>query len=126
MKRLCVIDDDYIYIFSIKKLLSIYGYKEHLLVFNNGEEAISNLTSMASTDEMPDVIILDISMPVMDGWDFLHEYEKIKDKLIKDVKIYIVSSSLLIEDINRSKEYEYVADYIKKPISYEDLKRMLD
>lgn len=122
----CIIDDDQIYVFGVKKLLNVAGYTKNLLVFHNGEEAIKYMTPIIGSEQMPDVILLDIDMPVMDGWEFLNEFTKIKPKLNKAVTIYMVSSSIHDEDIKRAKQYDDVADYIIKPISYDDLKRIMD
>jgi CheY-like chemotaxis protein len=66
---------------------------------------------------------LDINMPVLDGWQFLEEYKKLKERIKKDITIYIVSSSDNQVDIDKAKNYEEeVTNYYLKPISADDLK----
>src|SRR5690606_3191853 len=100
-----IIDDDDIYIFGIKKLIQIKQLCKNLLVFNNGQEAIDHIKSINSPhEEFPDIILLDINMPVMDGWEFLDEYAKINPQLKKSTTIYMVSSSINPQDIERAEQ----------------------
>lgn len=122
----CIIDDDQIYVYGMKKLIEISNFCNNLLVFKNGEEAIKYIGPIVSSEVFPDVILLDINMPVMDGWDFLEEFIKMKPLLKKKVIIYMVSSSVHDEDIFRANSYSDVAGYIVKPITIDDLKGIMD
>ena len=77
-------------------------------------------------NELPDVIFLDINMPVMNGWQFLDEYHKILEQFKKPIYIYMVSSSVDDCDIQRSKEYSGVTDYIVKPINKIKYQELID
>jgi CheY-like chemotaxis protein len=89
----------------------------------NGKEAITTLNNtLKNNDEhIPDIILLDINMPVMDGWEFMEEIKRIKSKINKQIIIYIVSSSIALEDRNKSKTFTDIIGYIPKPISVADL-----
>lgn len=119
-----VVDDDKVFHFIIKKLLA----NNHIDVvpnfFENGLTAINKLKSKIDNDEMPpDLILLDINMPILDGWQFLEEFKAIKEKLKRDIVIYIVSSSDDKADKNKAKAFEEeVTDYYLKPMTAEDLK----
>ncbi len=90
--------------------------------FMNGKEAINTLTNTIEESEyLPDIILLDINMPVMDGWEFMEEIKIIKSKISKKIIIYIVSSSIAVEDKNKSKTFIDIIGYIPKPISVDDL-----
>ncbi|MEQ8687495.1 MAG: response regulator [Imperialibacter sp.] len=122
----CIIDDDQIYVFGLRKLIDFHKYSKNLLVFKNGAEAIKYMKPLiTSSDELPDVILLDINMPVMDGWQFLDEFVKIKPLIKKKITIYMVSSSIDEADLERAKTYEEVSDFIVKPVKAEDLEKML-
>ncbi|MDQ7918564.1 response regulator [Mesonia sp. MT50] len=69
------------------------------------------------------MILLDLSMPVMDGWQFLDEFTKVK--IEKKITIYIVSSSIDPMDYERAKSYNDIQNYIIKPVQTEDLKSIL-
>jgi CheY-like chemotaxis protein len=88
--------------------------------FDDGQKAIIQLqTIRADTEELPDIIFLDLSMPVMDGWQFLEEYATMIPLLTKKIGLYIVSSSISPHDVERSKRYSYVLDFLVKPVEAE-------
>ncbi|WP_299255782.1 response regulator [uncultured Aquimarina sp.] len=120
----CVIDDDPIFVFGIKKVMQLIDFCEGIMVFKNGQEALNNLRAIISAKEkLPDVILLDLNMPILDGWQFLDEFVKIPCE--KEILIYVVSSSVDPEDVLRAKSFEGVSDYIVKPISVAKLKEVL-
>jgi CheY-like chemotaxis protein len=128
MKKLLktsIVDDDRIYIFGLSKLIEMNDFCQELQVFNNGKEALDNfLQDIEAGNELPEVILLDINMPVMDGWEFLDEYVKVKHKIKNKVKIYMVSSSVNLSDIDRAKTYDDIVDYVIKPIKSSDLQKI--
>lgn len=121
-KIIWVIDDDIIYQTIINKLIQKSGVFSTHSSFMNGKEAINSLNnSLEDNSHLPDIILLDINMPVMDGWEFMEEIKKIKSKIGKHIQIYIVSSSIAIEDKNKSKTFGDIIGYIPKPVSINDL-----
>jgi CheY-like chemotaxis protein len=121
-KTIWVIDDDIIYQTIINKLIQKSGAFSNHTSFTNGKEAIVALNnSMQNNETIPDIILLDINMPVMDGWEFMEEIKRIKSKISKKIIIYIVSSSIALEDKNKSKTFTDIIGYIPKPISVADL-----
>ncbi|WP_448702587.1 response regulator [Mucilaginibacter sp. AW1-3] len=117
IKTVCVIDDDKIYVYGIKKLISIKQLSHNLIEFPNGKEAIDFLADPGNQAALPDIIFLDINMPVMDGWDFMDNFVKIKPHLGKKITVYMVSSSINDDDINRAKNISDITDYVVKPVS---------
>lgn len=125
--QICLVDDDQIYQFTARKVLESINPENKILAFYNGEQAIDYLKSMLNNQsELPDVLFLDINMPVMDGWQFLEAYKSILPQLDKPLIIYMVSSSVNEQDIEKSKEYGTVADYIMKPVQREKFLKLLD
>ena len=77
---ICLIDDDSIYQFTAKRIIELLNPLQKVLVFSNGKEAIDYFqASTQCNNEIPDVIFLDINMPVMNGWEFLEAYDSVKN-----------------------------------------------
>ena len=122
-KIIWVIDDDVIYQTIIKKLIYKSGaYSEHFS-FPNGNEAISTLkkTLEDNSNNLPDIILLDINMPVLDGWEFMDEFQTLKSKINKKINIFIVSSSIAVEDKNKAETYGEIMRYMSKPVTVDVL-----
>lgn len=116
----CIIDDDPIFVYGTKRIMEMADFSNSVMVFSNGEEAIIKLKPiMESSQSVPDIILLDLNMPIMDGWQFLDEFTQIPTS--KQVVIYIVSSSVDPEDVERAKQYEAVDNYLVKPIKADQL-----
>lgn len=89
-----------------------------VVTFNSG---ISALNYLRDTDNpRPVIILLDLNMPVMNGWDFMEEYEK----LDLGIEVVVVTSSNEFEDRSRSQSFKWVIDYFVKPITVENIKRL--
>jgi len=119
-----VVDDDKIFHFIIKKLLANNNIKVEPRFFENGLQALEGIKINLQKEEAPpDLILLDINMPILDGWQFLEEFKMIKNRLQKDITIYIISSSDNIVDRNRAKDFkDEIKDYFLKPITIDGLK----
>jgi CheY-like chemotaxis protein len=121
INTLCVIDDDKIYVYGLRKLITLKQLCPNLLEFPDGKEALDFLTNPENANQLPDVIFLDIDMPVMDGWAFMENFAKIKLSLGKKITVYMVSSSINEDDIKRAKSISDVTDYVVKPVSHDKL-----
>lgn len=110
-------DDDKVFQFITGKILNTLNVIEKLLQFENGQELLNYLKlNFDKTENLPDIIFLDIQMPFMDGWQFLDEYSNLKIKFGKKIKIYILSSSISLYDREKAKTYNEIAGYLVKPI----------
>ena len=124
---ICLIDDDDIYQFTFTRGLKSNKVAKKILVFSDGEEAIDfMMDNVANTEALPDVIFLDINMPVMDGWEFLEEFVKLKTKVQKKITIYMVSSSVDPADVERAKAISDVSDYLIKPVGESQLAQIIE
>lgn len=122
----CIVDDDEIYQFTMAATLKSFNSIKKIIAFKDGLAAMDfMLDNLSNEKELPDVILLDINMPVMDGFQFMEEYIKIQPKVGKKITIYMVSSSVDDVDIERAKKISQVSDYIIKPIRETQLKNIL-
>ncbi len=122
-KTICIIDDEEIIQFIIKTVIRNLNNEISILSYKNGEEALEALKQVVDED-LPDVILLDINMPVMGGWQFLDEFVKLKPNPNKRIAIYILSSSAAPDDKIRAKVYKDIIGYINKPIEADTLKKI--
>lgn len=120
-----VIDDDDINIFIIKKIAERTGYEAEMAARQDGQLAIDYLNELiAEKKDLPQLILIDINMPVLNGWEFLQAYEKLNIK--EYIDMYILSSSVYEGDIEKAKTYENVKGFISKPLTIERLTELFD
>ncbi len=123
-KSIMLIDDSDIDNMVNKHILSKNMVAEHIIVFTSANDALTYFSeNKTTTDEMliPKIILLDINMPIMNGFGFLVEFEKITADNLKNTKVIMLTSSVDPNDIRRSKDYSSVISFISKPLSLEHL-----
>jgi CheY-like chemotaxis protein len=117
-----IVDDDAIYQIIINKIIQKSEIFSSCASFKNGKEAINALSNLTEDiDSLPDIILLDINMPVMDGWEFMEEMKQIPLPEKQKINTYIVSSSIAPEDKNKSRKFSAISGYMSKPVSVSDL-----
>lgn len=121
-----LIDDNEIDNLINKKMIEAANITEHIYVHSGAKSAIEFLRnvenlSKVTPDILPDVIFLDIDMPLMDGFQFLDLFSKLKEGTKKKCKIIMLTSSINPQDISKSKNYNYVKDYINKPLTQQNI-----
>src|ERR1700722_10929740 len=123
-----LVDDDEINNFISIKLIKKALLNTEIMACLNGKFAIDQLVEIQrkDPDKMPDYILLDINMPIMNGWEFLDEYKRLNIDHVGKCKIFIISSSVFSNDINKARSYPLVKDFISKPLSVEKIKEMFD
>ena len=124
-KLIFLIDDDKICNLINRRLIISTGFANDVVAFYNAKDALTSLRSLKDKTGFPDVIFLDINMTVMNGWEFLAEFEQVSTEQREDCKIFMLSSSVYIEDIKRSSTYAVVSDYISKPINEKALSKLM-
>jgi CheY-like chemotaxis protein len=121
----CIVDDDPIFVYGTKFLLNHNRFfVSDILVFENGKEALDSLRNLVkSKKKLPDMIFLDLNMPVMDGWEFLNNYVNLPAE--PKPPIIIVSSFMSTDELERAKSYAIVTQIIVKPLSNSILAELL-
>jgi CheY-like chemotaxis protein len=122
MSTLFVVDDNEIDRCIIKQTLVKYPIFKYVLYYNAGLPLISYIKEHKSDSiNLPDAIFLDLTMPEFDGWDVLNALQAIYPTLPKKIKVYIISASAWSEDVFKAKSYNFVQEFISKPITGENL-----
>jgi len=123
-----LVDDDEINNFISIKLIKKALLTTEIMACLNGKFAIDQLVGIQKKDpnKLPDYILLDINMPIMNGWEFLDEYKRLNIDPLGKSKIYIISSSVFSNDINKARSYPLVKSFISKPLSVEKIKEMFE
>jgi CheY-like chemotaxis protein len=120
ISKVCIIDDDKLYVSLVTMLIKKHQFADEILVFANGQEALYYFEMNIDNpkEKLPDIILLDLNMPIMNGWEFLEEIKPFADKLLaRDVKLNIVSSTINPSEVNRAESHGIVHLFINKPIS---------
>lgn len=127
-RTVMLIDDNEIDNLINQKMIEAASVTENIYTHTGAKSAIEflkNMEKLEMADQvLPDVIFLDIDMPLMDGFQFLDEFEKLTNIAKKKCKIVMLTSSINPQDFNRSKKYENVRLYLNKPLSHDSIAKL--
>jgi CheY-like chemotaxis protein len=118
-----LIDDDPVSNKIGQLFLRKHRWTAQVVAFEDGQQALQALRT-GGAPAMPDVILLDVGMPVYDGWDFLEEYEKLPREFTGRSLLYMLSSSINPPDIQKAAHYRTVKAYLTKPLTLEALEQI--
>lgn len=121
-KSVMLVDDNDVDNYISQRMIELSNFSDKILVKNNGKSALEFLEEHQNNiDMLPDLIFLDISMPIVDGYVFLYEFEKYSDTLKNKSKVIILTSSDNKQDIDRMNDNEFVFKYVTKPLTEKTL-----
>jgi len=118
-----IIDDDEIFVVLTEIQLNKAGCFGEIYNFPNGEEALEQIKQDINDNVLPDFILLDLNMPIMDGWQFLEAYRNLQ--IEQQIPVFIATSSIDPSDLERSKSICVVKGVISKPINSEKIKDIM-
>ena len=126
LQKVICVDDDPIALLLSKLVISKANFASQIVTCVNGEEAMKYLENPEtieenSNSEQPLLILLDLNMPVMDGWEFLEQFSSKLQDIYNSTKIILLSSSIDPNDIKKSKDFSMVVDFLPKPLTKEML-----
>jgi CheY-like chemotaxis protein len=117
-----IIEDNLIDQFITKKLLKKGLDVNPVCIANNGKEAMNWLLKNQNQNSL--IILLDIQMPIMNGFEFLEEFDRLPEDVKERIEIFVLSSTLDTDEIKKVKENKYVSDFWNKPFRLETLKNV--
>jgi CheY-like chemotaxis protein len=118
-KKICVIDDDEIYQMIMKRVIDKAGVFSGRLDYCDARVALETFED--SYHSLPDLILLDINMPGIDGWQFLEELRERRPGFQNETRIYIVTSSIAQSDYAKAKSYKEIYGFLSKPVDVAQL-----
>ncbi len=125
LKCIALVDDDQTTNFLNKRLIESKGVADKVLIFKNGNEAIEHFSKLdTSSDLRPQLVLLDINMPVMNGFEFLDAYNNLGDSQKADQVVVMLSSSEQPDDKMEAQK-RGVEEYLSKPLTEDNLKAIL-
>ena len=121
----CLIDDDEIFVYAMKKIITLKQLSRETITFDRVEKALDYFSiNKHEAALLPDVVLLDINLPGEDGWDFIESFEQISAEMIKKPKIYMLSSSANPADQQKALSNKNIENYYVKPLSKDDFKEI--
>ncbi len=117
-KSVMLVDDNEIDNIINEKIIEANSFADQVMVFQTGQDALDYLKQNESNgSELPEIVFLDINMPIMDGFQFLEDFEKFSETVLDKCKIIMLSSSISPKDIDRAASSKYVKKYLNKPLN---------
>ncbi|MEC4050316.1 response regulator [Flavobacterium sp. SUN046] len=124
-RHVMLIDDNNFDCFIANRIIANSHLTEKISMMNSAMEALDYLRkAQMESDDFPDLILLDVAMPVMDGFAFLDDIAKFQQVQNRTCIVVMLTSSANDKDIDKSKTYAYVKDYFVKPLTVEMLERL--
>ena len=126
LKHLLLVDDDPTTNFFNRHLIGKMNIFDEIHEAANGQLALEKIEVLFKNGQAPDMILLDINMPVMNGFEFLDRYNELDEDIKSSVVVCMLTTSLAHEDLARSKKYGTLNDYIDKPLCETKMRELIE
>ena len=124
--KVMLLDDDEVNNFICSSIIQKSIPESRVISFLIGKQGLDYLESLLGKNDynLPDLIFVDINMPVMNGWEFLDRYKKIANRFNKKIVLMMLTASMSDKDVKKAKTYEIVDDYLTKPLRQDELTKV--
>ncbi len=118
-----LIDDNEIDLFIQKRFLEVFNFSKQLLTYSSAKEALVWLSKL-STENLPDIIFLDLNMPDVDGFGFLLSVSQLPESVRDHIRVVILTSSNSRQDVDKALAFKNVVHFITKPLKQSDIENL--
>lgn len=119
-----IVDDDEVIVYLTNKLIASAEFCENVENYFDAQSALDKLNdTLANGGKLPDAILIDINMPVMNGWQFIEAFQKTTE--FRRIPCFIFTTSIDAADKNKALKYKVIRDFITKPLTHQKLDKIL-
>lgn len=122
--KILIVDDDMVYRMVSSRMMSLIDSSLLIEESENGQKGLVNLKNQRDSD-LRTVVLLDINMPVLDGWGFLEQLKEDSFYQLSQLEIYMVSSSTNESDVLKAKQFDFIKGFIHKPLSEKNIRAII-
>lgn len=124
--NIMLIDDDQINNLISRETIKHFDPSINVVEYEKPDQALSFLTNQSTLriQNLPDVIFLDINMPLINGWTFLDKYRHILQFLNADIELFLLTSSINHKDMQKAQSFPIISHYISKPLTVKVLEKI--
>lgn len=129
LSKVLLVDDSEATNYMNRYFFNKLGICDNIEVTTNGQKGLDYLMSIPKekwNTDLPELIMLDIKMPIMGGFEFLDEYEKFPIEMRQSITTVLLTTSMSIEDRDRAEQYQSVKSFLNKPLSVTQLREILE
>jgi len=120
-----VIDDSKLDCFIAEKIIRNTGKCESIRSFLQARDALDHIATNPVDEQSHTILLVDIQMPIMNGFEFVEAFEQLPAEIIKNYTVYIISSSINEADLNKVHNYRSVKQFLNKPLTSNNLSVLL-
>ncbi len=119
IQSIMIIDDEPVNNFICRRTIEHFDPSIEVIEFEKAKDALSYFENQSKTKEqkLPDIVFLDLNMPLMDGWQFLEQYKNLMPYFNNDIDLFLLTSSSFEGDLKRARSFPVISYYITKPLT---------
>jgi CheY-like chemotaxis protein len=124
IKNLFILDDDTITTHLMNEIIKDLSFVKHFHIENNGWQALDYLQNISKQGNFPDILLIDLKMPEMDGFEFIEHYEELHFSAHPDSLLMVITSSVSERDRQKAMKFKSVSRFLHKPLTVSTLEEI--